>query len=91
MVKINLIYITLFIYFFFSGLKTEFKQEEPDPGYRSPTGSGPPPSLQNRKRPFEEKGKGFYEHRDDRRCVHLGIALDRKLQTGLELLTPSLL
>ncbi|XP_077337265.1 heterogeneous nuclear ribonucleoprotein U-like protein 1 isoform X2 [Lithobates pipiens] len=49
-------------------LKTEFKQEEPDPAYRSPNASGPPQSLLNRKRPFEEKGKGFYEHRDDRRA-----------------------
>ncbi|KAM5145419.1 heterogeneous nuclear ribonucleoprotein U-like protein 1 isoform 2-T2 [Mantella aurantiaca] len=50
------------------GIKTEFKQEEPDPGYRSPNASGPPQPFQNRKRPFEERGRGFYEHRDDRRA-----------------------
>ncbi|XP_068106718.1 heterogeneous nuclear ribonucleoprotein U-like protein 1 [Hyperolius riggenbachi] len=50
-------------------LKTEFKQEEPDPGFRGPNASGPPGgSFQNRKRPFEDRGRGFYEHRDDRRA-----------------------
>ncbi|KAM9325447.1 heterogeneous nuclear ribonucleoprotein U-like protein 1 [Gastrophryne carolinensis] len=48
-------------------IKTEFKQEESDPGYRGPNASGPPQSFQNRKRPFEERGRGYYEHRDDRR------------------------
>ncbi|KAG8548703.1 hypothetical protein GDO81_024480 [Engystomops pustulosus] len=49
------------------GLKTEFKQEEPDPGHRGPSAGGPPQPFQNRKRPYEERGRGFYEHRDDRR------------------------
>ncbi|XP_018428271.1 PREDICTED: heterogeneous nuclear ribonucleoprotein U-like protein 1 [Nanorana parkeri] len=49
-------------------LNTEIKQEEPDPGYRAPNASGPPQPFQNRKRPFEEKGRGFYEHRDDKRA-----------------------
>nr|DBA20635.1 TPA: hypothetical protein GDO54_017395 [Pyxicephalus adspersus] len=50
------------------GIKTEFKQEEPDPGYRGSNASGPAQPFQNRKRPFEDKGRGFYEHRDDRRA-----------------------
>ncbi|KAM3911994.1 heterogeneous nuclear ribonucleoprotein U-like protein 1 [Leptodactylus fuscus] len=49
------------------GLKTEFKQEEPDPGHRGPNAGAPPPSFQNRKRTYEDRGKGFYEHREDKR------------------------
>ncbi|XP_075043018.1 heterogeneous nuclear ribonucleoprotein U-like protein 1 isoform X2 [Mixophyes fleayi] len=49
-------------------IKTEFKQEEPDPGYRSPSAAGPPQSFQNRKRPFEDRGRPYLEHRDDRRA-----------------------
>ncbi|XP_044162571.1 heterogeneous nuclear ribonucleoprotein U-like protein 1 isoform X2 [Bufo gargarizans] len=48
-------------------LKTEFKQEEPDLGQRGPTAGGPPQSYQNRKRPYEDRGRGFYDHREDRR------------------------
>ncbi|XP_040262082.1 heterogeneous nuclear ribonucleoprotein U-like protein 1 isoform X4 [Bufo bufo] len=48
-------------------LKTEFKQEEPDLGQRGPSAGGPPQSYQNRKRPFDDRGRGFYEHREDRR------------------------
>ncbi|XP_073405250.1 heterogeneous nuclear ribonucleoprotein U-like protein 1 [Dendrobates tinctorius] len=46
-----------------TGLKNEFKQEQPDPGYKNPS----PQSLPNRKRSFDDRGRGFYEHRDDRR------------------------
>ncbi|XP_066438104.1 heterogeneous nuclear ribonucleoprotein U-like protein 1 isoform X2 [Eleutherodactylus coqui] len=51
-------------------IKTEFKQEEPDPpGPRGPSAGGPPQSLQNRKRPFDDRGgRGYYEHREDRRA-----------------------
>ncbi|XP_063287370.1 heterogeneous nuclear ribonucleoprotein U-like protein 1 isoform X3 [Pelobates fuscus] len=51
------------------GIKTEFKQEEPDPGYRThPVAGGPSPPAQNRKRGFDDRGRGYYEHRDDRRA-----------------------
>ncbi|CAH2314252.1 heterogeneous nuclear ribonucleo U 1 isoform X4 [Pelobates cultripes] len=50
-------------------IKTEFKQEEPDPGYRAhPVAGGPSPPAQNRKRGFDDRGRGYYEHRDDRRA-----------------------
>ncbi|XP_053330157.1 heterogeneous nuclear ribonucleoprotein U-like protein 1 [Spea bombifrons] len=55
-----------------TGLKTEFKQEEPDPGYRAHPAAGPPQPLQNRKRGFEDRGRGFYDHRDDRRAQSPG-------------------
>uniref|UniRef100_K7F4Z8 Heteroous nuclear ribonucleoprotein U like 1 n=1 Tax=Pelodiscus sinensis TaxID=13735 RepID=K7F4Z8_PELSI len=53
-----------------SEMKTEVKQEEPAPGYNAPDPSQPrqqqPP--QGRKRPFEEqRGRGYYEHREDKR------------------------
>ncbi|KAM4641088.1 heterogeneous nuclear ribonucleoprotein U-like protein 1 [Discoglossus pictus] len=45
-------------------IKTEIKQEGPDSGY-----GGPPKPLQNRKRGFEDRGQGYYEHRqEDRRA-----------------------
>ncbi|KAM4696382.1 heterogeneous nuclear ribonucleoprotein U-like protein 1 [Rhinophrynus dorsalis] len=50
------------------GLKTEFKQEESDPGYRGHGAGGNAQPLQNRKRTFEDRGRGYYEHRDDRRA-----------------------
>ncbi|XP_041431249.1 heterogeneous nuclear ribonucleoprotein U-like protein 1 isoform X2 [Xenopus laevis] len=49
-------------------LKTEFKQEQPDPGYRGPSAAGNQPPFQNRKRGFEDRGRGYYEHRDERRA-----------------------
>ncbi|XP_077141807.1 heterogeneous nuclear ribonucleoprotein U-like protein 1 isoform X1 [Ranitomeya variabilis] len=50
-----------------TGLKNELKQEQPDPGYKGPNAGGPPQSLTNRKRSFDDRGRGFYEHREDRR------------------------
>ncbi|CAJ0957172.1 unnamed protein product [Ranitomeya imitator] len=50
-----------------TGLKNEFKQEQPDPGYKGPNAGDPPQSLPNRKRSFDDRGRGFYEHREDRR------------------------
>uniref|UniRef100_A0A8C5QFA1 Heteroous nuclear ribonucleoprotein U like 1 n=1 Tax=Leptobrachium leishanense TaxID=445787 RepID=A0A8C5QFA1_9ANUR len=47
-------------------LKTEFKQEESDPGNRAPPGGAQPPP--NRKRGFDDRGRGFYEHRGDKRA-----------------------
>ncbi|KAG8448808.1 hypothetical protein GDO86_015762 [Hymenochirus boettgeri] len=49
------------------GIKTEFKQEQPDPGYRGAGAPGNNPPFQNRKRGFEDRGRGYYEHRDDRK------------------------
>ncbi|KAE8585719.1 hypothetical protein XENTR_v10021425 [Xenopus tropicalis] len=49
-------------------LKTEFKQEQPDPGYRGPNAASNQPQFQNRKRGFEDRGHGYYEHRDERRA-----------------------
>ncbi|KAM8952272.1 heterogeneous nuclear ribonucleoprotein U-like protein 1 [Pelodytes ibericus] len=49
-------------------LKTEFKQEEPDPAYRAHPAAAPPLSAQGRKRGFEDRGQGYYEHRNDRRA-----------------------
>ncbi|XP_075463015.1 heterogeneous nuclear ribonucleoprotein U-like protein 1 isoform X2 [Ascaphus truei] len=49
-------------------VKTEFKQEEVDPGFAGPNTSGPPQQFQNRKRASEDRGRGSYEHRDDRRA-----------------------
>ncbi|KAM4020940.1 heterogeneous nuclear ribonucleoprotein U-like protein 1 [Anomaloglossus baeobatrachus] len=61
-----------------TGLKSEFKQEEPDPGYKSPNTGGPPQQSSNRKRSFEDRGRGYYEHRDDQRTrsPHGGTADD---------------
>lgn len=47
-------------------IKSEFKPEEAEPGHRGPNAGGPPQPFQNRKRPLEERGRGFYEHREER-------------------------
>ncbi|XP_053577616.1 heterogeneous nuclear ribonucleoprotein U-like protein 1 [Bombina bombina] len=44
-----------------AAIKTEIKQEEQDPGY-----GGTQKPFQNRKRTFEDRGRGFYEHREDK-------------------------
>ncbi|OCT68046.1 heterogeneous nuclear ribonucleoprotein U-like protein 1 [Xenopus laevis] len=49
-------------------LKTEFKQEQSEPGYRGPNAADNQQPFQNRKRGLEDRGRGYYEHRDERRA-----------------------
>ncbi|XP_056394311.1 heterogeneous nuclear ribonucleoprotein U-like protein 1 [Hyla sarda] len=48
-------------------LKSELKAEEPEPGHRGPSAGAPPQSFPNRKRSFDDRSRGFFEHREDRR------------------------